>query len=275
MQNPKVEEFMTWGEKERLRAGADKISAPVGIPILTQTFPLGSVYTFEQVYIRPINFAGFLYYGRNFPRNADEFTIFLYIYNFVSMFVDKLPHLFLPDIYYAFYLFWGISINKDMEFVLNTECVECGKNHSFKVHMSDVKFKKIESPLFSITVGGKEYQCKYPTGEFISTHLPQLVRMLRGNVPDLDTAFLILSVIGFERDPMGIADMIINAEHDDILSVFDAMINCIAIPVEDKTYVCTGCGHKNKVNYYGALAKDFFRIFMENRGLNQAKNKSK
>lgn len=237
----------------------------IGIPILTTSFPVGSsgVYPFGEVIIKPLNFAGFIQYIRNYPQSSDQYTTFLYTYNVVRNYVTNLDMLFLPDIYYVFFLFWGISVNKNMQFSISNSCSNCGNKDNVNIESSDISFKNFDSPIFEVSINGNTYQCKFPTGEKISKHLPRLAAS--GKVYDLDVAFLILSFIEFERRGAEIENLVSNASHDDILNLLSVMADYIHPPVNEHVYICSKCRAKNYLNYYNQMATDFFRIFMENR----------
>ncbi|MEM4484137.1 MAG: hypothetical protein QXS19_09485 [Candidatus Methanomethylicia archaeon] len=238
----------------------------IGIPVLTATFPVGSsgVYPFNEVIIRPLNFAGFIQYIRNYPQASDQYTTFLYTYNVVRNYVTHLDMLFLPDIYYVFFLFWGISVNKNMEFTITHACDSCGHKNSLSITSADISFKSFDSPIFEVSISGNTYQCKFPTGEKIRTHLPRL--MASGKNYDLDVAFLILSFIEFERRGAEIENLVANASHDDIVNLLTVLADYIHPPANEYVYACSKCKSRNYVNYYNHLATDFFRVFMENRG---------
>lgn len=239
----------------------------IGVPVLVKTFPVGNanVYPFEEVVVRPLNFIGFINYVRNYPSNSDQYTSFLYTYNVAAQYVDNLDELYLPDIYYAFYLFWGISINDNLSFNVSYTCDACGHKNNASVSMVDVSFRYYESPMFEISLGGKTYQCKFPTGKKIREHIPKLIASGKSKKMDFDIALLILSFIDFERRAFEIEQMVLNATHDDIVSLLSVLSDYILPPAKDANLVCEKCGHVNSVNYYGRVANDFFRIFMENR----------
>jgi hypothetical protein len=246
------------------------------IKISLSNFPLGEAakYPFDYIEVTPLNFQELVYHLRYYPENNNEYQKFITHYSTLKIKVSHAQDLMLPDLYYAMFLLYGLSINQDLEVRINYTCNSCDAPNTCSISPSDIRIIKYEEPCFDVSLSQGTLRFCFPTGKHIETYLPKLMARGRSRYYDLDTSLLIISAETYLRNPYETEMLIAGATHSDALKLMN-LLRHMQGPVQPHEAKCRTCGMVNVIDYFYTFREDFFRIFFENNGITETQDVSK
>lgn len=235
-------------------------------PITVESLPTSGFanYPFKVVELLPLSFIDIIDYLRTYPSGGSEYDIFMYRYRLSKRKIKEIDLLYLPDIYYLWYVLFSVSINDNLNIDINYNCPSCGTKNKCSVSHSEVKYKRFDRVDFDFTFSnGRRIKFKFPTGAQIEKNIAKYSVPKYGfNIP-LDVALMIISCELYEKNPLEAENLVLGATGEDAMIMFGVK-ELMTDVIQDYQHQCKNCGDINLLDLGSILSNDFFRLFVEN-----------
>jgi hypothetical protein len=250
-------------------------SEGTGRKIAISSLPLGGAPASSQLYdfgfidVYPLTFVDIIDYVRNRPSSNGiiaDYEFFMYNMQLMRRKVPQCGQLLWPDLLYANYLMWALSVSADFGINISYTCNNCRHNNKLRVGLEDIAFKPYGGPGFIIETPNGQLKGWFRRGAEMEKKISDYVNRARGFILPFDVAVLMMSLELYDQNPMSAEQFIKEATHDTAYQLLDYYYY-ITHPIMPVVHTCENpqCGSTREIPIQYILERDFFLVFLDNR----------